>query len=163
MNTILKITKKIRNNVVLKYIEPKEKHLDIGCGKEKFLLNKSPCRIKVGLDKLLSQKIEKKIFLNDQFDYITMVAVIEHLDYPKEVLKECFRLLKKDGLLLITTPTKLANKLMKIYAPNTIHKGIFNKNQITELLFPHFKIRLYKKFEFGLNQLIIARKSENYA
>ncbi len=41
---------------------------------------------------------------SDQFDAITMSHVIEHLHDPVEVLKECRRILKKDGVLVILTP-----------------------------------------------------------
>ena len=41
---------------------------------------------------------------NNSFDTALMLAVIEHLDKPKEALDECFRILKKDGILIMTIP-----------------------------------------------------------
>jgi len=39
-----------------------------------------------------------------QFDVITMFEVIEHLDEFTPILEDCVRLLKPDGLLVISTP-----------------------------------------------------------
>ncbi len=41
---------------------------------------------------------------NDSVDFITLNAVIEHINDPSNVLKESMRILKKDGLIFIRTP-----------------------------------------------------------
>lgn len=43
-------------------------------------------------------------FQNESFDLITMWDVIEHLADPLASLRTCFNLLKKDGLLVLSTP-----------------------------------------------------------
>ena len=47
-----------------------------------------------------------------------MLAVIEHLDFPRRVIEECFRILNENGILVITTPKAKGEWLMKIYSPN---------------------------------------------
>ena len=41
---------------------------------------------------------------SEQFDLVTMFDVIEHLDAPVEALQTCYRILKQDGVLVISTP-----------------------------------------------------------
>jgi SAM-dependent methyltransferase len=55
-------------------------------------------------------------FKNDRFDIITMFDTIEHLDNPRETLQEVHRVLKKKGLLVITTPN--AKALGRIFRGN---------------------------------------------
>lgn len=42
-------------------------------------------------------------FANNNFDAITLYEVIEHVDEPKALLEECYRILKPNGVLLIGT------------------------------------------------------------
>ncbi len=57
-------------------------------------------------------------FLENQFDAITGFYLIEHLLHPMAFLKECYRILKPGGLLLLryphTTPIKNLFKLFRI-------------------------------------------------
>ena len=65
---------------------------------------------------------------NDSVDFITLNAVIEHINDPSNVLKESMRILKKDGLIFIRTPNwKIDYKNfyndpthMKPYSPETL-------------------------------------------
>ncbi|MEW6171263.1 MAG: class I SAM-dependent methyltransferase, partial [Candidatus Omnitrophota bacterium] len=41
---------------------------------------------------------------DDFFDIITMQNVIEHVSNPQNIIKECYRILKKNGFLVIQTP-----------------------------------------------------------
>ena len=41
----------------------------------------------------------------DSFDVITMIDFIEHVSDPKEILREVYRILKKDGIVYIVTPS----------------------------------------------------------
>ncbi|MDD2889464.1 MAG: class I SAM-dependent methyltransferase [bacterium] len=98
----------------------KGKILDIGCGKGWFLAG---CRAldwetygteitsstsdfaakELHLD-VLSKDISECNFPDSYFDITTCLHSFEHLPQPVETLKEIRRILKKDGLLLLTLP-----------------------------------------------------------
>ena len=69
------------------------------------------------------------------FDVVLAGELIEHLCHPAEFLKECGRVLKKGGRLIITTPNRdsLVNRLFKSYhAP--AHLSLFNRKELESLL-----------------------------
>jgi len=98
-----------------------DKVLEIGCGYG-ILLNKINSLDKIGIEtnkyavnyclknKLnvkLDKKIEERInFNSNTFNFIIMNEVIEHFHNPNAVLKECHRILKTKGKIIITTPIK---------------------------------------------------------
>ena len=53
---------------------------------------------------VINKTLEKSGFKSNSFDVVTMFDIIEHLPDPKSTLKEIRRLLKPNGLLVITTP-----------------------------------------------------------
>ncbi|MDI6752203.1 MAG: class I SAM-dependent methyltransferase [bacterium] len=104
-----------------RYIEPKgKKLLDIGTGKGYFLeiaqrlgfeiygvepsgYCSKTAQKKFG-ENILCGKIEDAKYGDERFDVITMTDLIEHISSPRSFLKEVNRVLKKDGVLLLTTP-----------------------------------------------------------
>ena len=79
--------------------------LDLGCGKNKK-------RGYIGVDLVKTQGVDIIVDLNrtpypfkdESVDEIFMRHVLEHLDNPKETLCECYRILKREGYLIITVP-----------------------------------------------------------
>ena len=62
-------------------------------------------------------KLEHKLpFENESFDIVTMLAVLEHLSYPEDILKEINRILRKDGRLVLTVPSKIAKPILEFMA-----------------------------------------------
>lgn len=179
-----KVFRWMRFRKVKRHISKESVVCDIGCGSEAYFLKNILGLIKcgVGLDKDIKEykdsKIELKnleVFENiplegEKFDVITIMAVLEHLDYPQEVLKESFRLLKKGGKLIVTTPTPLSKPILEALA---FKLGLINKESIQEhknyfwpkdikkmLLESGFKEGNIKNyfFEIFLNNFIIAQK-----
>ena len=104
-----------------------DKILDLGCGDGyySYLLSQIPLKLKItGIDNHLEAietartlvppkkatfiigDAEKLPFPKDSFDKIIMSEVIEHVNDDIKVLKEARRILKEDGILVLTTPNK---------------------------------------------------------
>jgi len=157
---------------------------DIGCGKEFYFLKKVSALIKrgVGIDKEVENCQEGNIELkradilkdipleNENFDAVAMIAVLEHLEYPQEVLNESFRILKKGGKLILTTPTPLAKPILEILAYRLRlinekdireHKYYFWPREIEKMLlsagFKEENIKCHF-FDFFLNSLTTVEK-----
>ncbi|WKZ25991.1 MAG: class I SAM-dependent methyltransferase [bacterium] len=182
-STLDTIIEYLRFNKINKYIPQNCVLLDLGCGYNGTLLKKYRNSIKkgVGIDlsvndkdtdiKLIEGRIDKKIKLrSNEFDIITSLAVIEHVESPKTMLKEAYRLLKKDGILLITTPSKYNKPILEFLAfrINVIskdeikdHKRYYDKFSLEKELalagFSKNKIKV-EYFQLGLNIFAIAKK-----
>ena len=179
-----KLLRWLRRRKVIKYIPKNSIVCDVGCGFDASFLKKISCFTKqsVGLDKEINNfkdsnlelkqiKVFEEIpFGNEVFDVVTMIAVIEHLDYPQKILNEAFRILKQKGKLILTTPTPLAKPILEFLAfklgvidKNEIgsHKNYFWTKNIKKMLIKSgFKEGSIKNhfFECYLNNLIIAQK-----
>ncbi|MCX6695685.1 MAG: class I SAM-dependent methyltransferase [Candidatus Altiarchaeota archaeon] len=95
--------------------------LEVGCGVGTFLkelkkagfnvygidINKSAveyCKSRNNLGDVTASSFEEGSFKKESFDVIVMNDVLEHTTDPSSVLKTAYGLLKKDGLIFITTP-----------------------------------------------------------
>ncbi len=131
-----------RANILLRKTK-KERVLDVGCGSSPYFLLNTKFKERYGIDPSLTKlKIEnlklkkgditkqKLPFRDNFFDAVTMLAVFEHLDHKKIsfVLKEVNRVLKKGGVLVMTTPAPWSDKILKIMA----RTGFVSKEEIHE-------------------------------
>lgn len=161
------------------------KILDIGCGLYPYFLSKIKFKEKYGLDKdvvnIRNGKIKiikmdlcniKKIpFENNTFDVITALAVFEHVErhIAIAITTEIFRILKKNGLFIMTTPARWTNYLLKILAKFNIvsieeineHKDLYTKTDLFNILeksnFNEKNINI-GSFEFFMNLYAVAKK-----
>ncbi|MBN1626330.1 MAG: class I SAM-dependent methyltransferase [Deltaproteobacteria bacterium] len=92
--------------------------LDVGCSNGAFVsfanslglnaegVDPSEKAVRNGIDRGLNIHLgylHEVAFQDDAFDAITLYEVIEHLNEPKVLLKECHRILKPNGVLVIGT------------------------------------------------------------
>ena len=151
----------LKFNFVKKQINQKAVHLDVGCGPGTFIgmLKSKICK---GLDiskkqinfaKKTYQTLNKKFYLiknnkfpfkSNYFDSISIIELIEHLDRQSinKIISESFRVLKKNGLIIITTPNynslwpmleMLVNKFLKVnYEEQHITK--LNRKKLNKLI-----------------------------
>lgn len=83
--------------------------LNIGCGGEfgTLIKNKSNC-ITLDIDFLKKPEIRADVtglpFSENCFDYIFFLEVLEHTKNPFDAIREIHRVLKKNGLLIISVP-----------------------------------------------------------
>lgn len=138
---------------------PKEfigKILDIGCGNGMYLYNLKNqgwdvygidpsnhavnfATNELGLEKVTQGFLEEIKYPDEFFDVITLNHVIEHLPDPNLTLKEIKRLLKRNGLFVITTPNFdcVSEKIFKQYwfpLETPRHLYLYTENTLRKLL-----------------------------
>ncbi len=123
-------TYKIILEIIDKYLNSTKKILDIGCGVgtlSLYLANKgnsvdgidiSNNAIKACKDSANILKLNKNTNFrvmkfpeqipNKKFDFILFIEVIEHLENDQLALKKIFTLLKKGGIVILSTPSRNA-------------------------------------------------------
>jgi ubiquinone/menaquinone biosynthesis C-methylase UbiE len=158
----------IRFKEIMKHVKGKPKNvLDVGCGDGDLIeqLLKKCTQVCVGVDMRtnLKQTPQKNIikadaenlpFKDNYFDYVIMAAVLEHLPHPSEAIKEAFRVLKKDGYIIITTPNPLYHKLtdiaafLKLKYKEGLETPISLAKSIVILKKYNFKVVFKKRFLF---------------
>lgn len=158
--------------------------LDVGCGSFPYFLNFVKFSNKFGVDPSLASTVLKNIslkkidvtklrlpFNNNFFDAITMLAVFEHIEYEQLdfVLKEILRVLKNEGIFIITTPSPWSDKLLHQMAKFGLisseeihdHKHHYSKSEIEKIIEQAgFNKKNIKSgyFELGMNMWFTARK-----
>jgi SAM-dependent methyltransferase len=154
--------------------------LDIGCGYDAWMLQKFYPLLSSGVavDVAVSGKIKTMANItvyeqpiesvlpnlnSEYFNAIIMNSVLEHLDDPLIVLKECRRLMQKDGILIINVPTWLGKSFLETSAftfktspafEMDDHKMYYDKRDLWPVLVKAgFKPSLIKMkyYKFGLN------------
>jgi len=108
-------------------------------------------------------------FNNNEFDNIILAAFIEHIDNPKVMMTEAKRVLKPDGLIVITTPSKwggfvhemCSNMGLLSHEAAEEHKGFVNLDKMKEVVrSTGLSVDHYEPFQLGLNQLFLLKKGE---
>jgi len=180
------ILRKMRLKHVLPYLRqyPNCRLLDIGCGWEAKLLRANEPYIAsgIGVDfkapaisiqkiKTISLTLQDRLPFEDQsFDFITMLAVMEHLENDEAILKECARLLRPGGGLLITVPSWYAKPVLEFlsYKLNLInpaeikdHKRYYNREDLLRLLgrVAGLRIKEHSYFQLRFNNRLFCHRS----
>lgn len=162
--------------------------LDIGCGSYPYFLAHTAFREKFAVDQLrmpqetaAQNRIEfytldlneapRLPFADEYFEAVTLLAVVEHLnpDSMAVLFQEACRVLKRQGMLVLTTPAAWSDGLLKTMArlnlvsAEEIHEHAFAYT--LPLLGWHFGQAGFKMskvkfgyFEFGLNMWATAEK-----
>jgi SAM-dependent methyltransferase len=181
----------LSERMVLKHFNRLKKEgmaiLDLGCGYQAHLLRKlgSMVSLACGVDVAVSDEVKSvktiKVyesaiegsfgnFDSGYFDLVMMINVLEHLSSPLVALRECQRILKNGGHLLINVPTwtgkfflETSAYVFRLSPESEIddHKIYFDKKGLWPLLveagFKPSQIKLsYHKF--GLNLFAACKK-----
>lgn len=124
--------------------------LDLGSGRGKFLVDLALRKIKsVGLElnqeyikksQVLAEEKkvlihvdqgvgEKLIYPDQSFDFVNMAEVIEHVDSPKQVMSEVYRVLKSGGMVYVSVPNRfgLKDQHFNLYFINWMPRGLAEK------------------------------------
>lgn len=182
-NYIDKTLSRLRSSKLIKVIESNSRIIDMGCGYEaklSHLLAEEGNEV-VGIDidvgqsksmrvRLIKSRVDEKLDLpSSKFDSIVSGAVIEHVDKPETMLREAHRLLRKGGILAVTTPHKSAKPILELIANIGLinreeiddHKRYYDENSLqSELIDAGFSSKniSIERFMFGLNMVGYAVK-----
>lgn len=137
--------------------------LDVGCREgiqTKWLESKGYEVTSIDIEKVYDKcqivDVNKGLpFQKNSFDLIWSSELIEHLENPKESIKEFKRVLKPNGKIILTTPNSdfWLYKVFKILGKspkdlqNPDHKHFFSERNIKEL-FPNSKVYGYFPYNF---------------
>ncbi len=138
-----------------KNLNKKMKVLDIGCFTGEFLeilLRKGVDVYGLELQKeaveIANKRLHGKVkradvmtapFPKEKFDAITLFGLIEHVTNPAKLIAQCYKLLKKDGIIMIQTPNSsslfalIMQKYWPPYAP-VEHIHLFSRKSLEILL-----------------------------
>lgn len=162
-----------RVNTVLPYL--KGDLLDIGCGTNELVRQHGSG---IGVDvyqwgnaNLVVKDTANLPFESESFDTITIIAALNHIPNREEVLREASRLLRNDGIIVITMiPPKISRVwhfLRKPWDADQNERGMvkgevfgFRREELRKLLRnAGFKIIIEKPFMLHINNITIAEKN----
>lgn len=156
--------------------------LDIGCGWEARLLRdcepyiskgfgidfKAPALKTAKICTTQSTLVDSLPYEDATFDIVTMLAVLEHLTFPRAIVSEILRVLKPGGTLLLTVPSRWAKPVLeflayrcKIVSEAEIrdHKQYYDKKTLTDLLVEcGFVVAAHRYFQLGMNNFCVSVK-----
>ena len=127
--------------------------LDLGCGFGEFMRGFTNDKIEVGVDinakDLFSASKTNKYknlvladardlpFPDNTFNTIVSISTFEHIENPKEIFKECFRVLKPKGILIATIETEKVDK-NSFYRPLLVKAGFKKLSNFLEKKYNSF-------------------------
>ncbi len=103
-------------------------------------------------------------FADNSFDVVIATAIIEHLDRPLEMLDQAYRVLKKGGIIILTTPNPFFEKIADYLNQfeKDIHQETFTLGKLKNYLAKsRFQVLAAKRFmisPIGLPQEKIIEK-----
>jgi ubiquinone/menaquinone biosynthesis C-methylase UbiE len=171
-----------RSSKAQPYIKSEIIVVDLGCGTNATFLKKIESKIKAGFGfdlntdptsssakiKVQSCDLNRPIDFPDHLtDIVVSFATLEHLHDYQTYITEMSRILRPEGIAILTTPATIADPILKILSFLRLidsreikdHKKYFTKNELEELFrkagFQNIEV---KSFQLGFNQLVIAQK-----
>jgi len=173
---------RMRFRAAYPHIRPGSRVCDLGCGLDAAFLDYAADKISegVGVDDqvhLIQQgrwrRIRSDLYSplplpDGQFDHVVMLAVIEHLRDLPPVFREAHRLLAPGGSLILTWPSALVDPILAVLhgihlvsdeMESDEHQKRIPVARLQELLREAgFQKFFHRRFEFGLNNLMVATR-----
>jgi SAM-dependent methyltransferase len=173
---------KLRFRAAYPFIRSGSRVCDLGCGLEAAFLNYAGDKIShgVGVDDQVEDGVRGRWWRvrgdisaslpmePAQFDHVVMLAVLEHLREPESVLREAYRILAPGGSLIMTWPSEMVDPILKVLhglglvsdemESDEHQKRIPVETLRTLLQRIGFLKFVHERFEFGLNNLMVASR-----
>jgi ubiquinone/menaquinone biosynthesis C-methylase UbiE len=173
----------LRFRQVIFHIPPGVRLLDVGCGQSAAFLRSLSARIEygVGVDfkveamqrgniQTMQLKLDQKLpFADSSFHVVTLLAVLEHLDYEALILQEIYRVLKPAGQLILTVPSVWAQPVLEFlsYRLKIVndceirdHKRYYTRLQLEQILIEQMPFKRFEHhyFQLGMNNFCRVEK-----
>jgi len=153
---------------------------DLGCGLEAAFLDYAEDKVAsgIGVDDQVESGMQgrwRRVHADiratlpldsGQFDHVVMLAVLEHLVEPEPVLREAYRILAPGGSLILTWPSSMVDPILSVLhmmhlisdeMESDEHQKRIPAEALEQMLRRiGFQKFLRKRFEFGLNNLMVA-------
>lgn len=82
------------------------------------------------------------------FDIIFLLHVLEHVPFPKDLIKNCSKYLSNNGMLIVAVPYDLPYVLFSRYCQMHYHQNLFSITSLTEVLrrscFGNIHVKLFE-------------------
>jgi SAM-dependent methyltransferase len=153
--------------------------LDVGCHQGEFLRRLGD-RIgpSIGLDplahpetglryRLLAEPLgEPSPFAEESFDVVVLLATLEHIHDKEPLARECRRLLRPGGRVIVTVPAPLVDRIIALLCRLHLADGMsleehhgFDPSATPAVFARHgFDLEHRSRFQLGLNFLFVFRK-----
>jgi SAM-dependent methyltransferase len=100
------------------------------------------------------------------FDAVVMLASLEHIVDKPPLAKECFRLLRPGGRVIVTVPAPLVDRIVDLLVRLRLVDGMsleqhhgFLPESVPSVFLPFgFRLEKHRRFQLGLNHLFVFRK-----
>jgi len=101
--------------------------------------------------KIIQGDAQNLPFKNNSFDIAIATAIIEHLPGPSKIISETYRILKKGGLFILTTPDPFFDQIAEILSREERgHRKTFNLKRLkNDFQNYNFQILNTEKFMFS--------------
>lgn len=179
MRFLDRILQEWRARMARPWIPPGAAVLDIGCHQGEFLASLGKhIGPSVGLDpltkpverpryRLLAEMFhEDAPFPEASFDAIVMLATLEHIRDKHPLARECKRLLRPGGRVIITVPSKQVDTIVEWLCRLGLADGMsldehhgFDPTTTPDIFGEYgFELEQRRTFQMGLNHLFVLRK-----
>jgi ubiquinone/menaquinone biosynthesis C-methylase UbiE len=173
---------RVRFRAAYPHIRAGSRVCDIGCGLEAAFLDYAGDRLSygVGVDDQVEnglqgrwQRVHADIredlpLPSSHFNHVVMLAVLEHLEKPEPVLREAYRILAPGGSLILTWPSAMVDPILAVLHGLKLVSDEMESDEhqrripveVLRYMLQRIGFRdfLHERFEFGLNNLMVASR-----